>query len=339
MIRKSYVLLPALLVGAFLSQAVRAQPGTEASSPTAEHESLYSEGTKAMDEQRWSDAVTDFDRVAAGKGPLSDASLYWKAYSLDKLGRKDESIATCDSLSKQQPTSPWNRECLVLRTRSVVDAAQLANLARQTARLNTEIAPLNTGTAPLSTGTVNTEASSMYALLGAFSDLDGQRFDMYSNHPATEDDIKILALNSLMRQDPAKAVPLLRDLLKSDKPVSTRKQALFVLSRSKDPRAQALLTEMATAKGDPEMQRAAVQTLALSRGKDAGATLAEVYRESTDVGVKRAAINGLFLIHDAPRLVELARGEKDLSMKRDIVAQLSLMNDSAAIDYMAELLK
>ena len=65
----------------------------------------------------------------------------------------------------------------------------------------------------------------------------------------------------------------------------------------------------------------------------------EVYRESTDVGVKRAAINGLFLIHDAPRLVELARGEKDLSTKRDIVAQLSLMNDSAAIDYMAELLK
>jgi tetratricopeptide (TPR) repeat protein len=343
MIRKSYVLLPALFVGAFLSQAAGAQSGTEAAAkaqagPSTEQESIYSIGTEMMDEQRWSDAVTDFDQLAAGKGQLVDASLYWKAYSLDKLGRRDEAIATCDKLSKQLPTSPWNRECLVLRTRSVVDAAQLADLARQTAKLNIGMAPLNTGMAPL-IGTVNTEASSIYALEGAFSDIDGQRLDLYSKRPASEDDIKILALNSLMRQDPAKAMPMLRDFLKSDKPAAVREQALFVLSRSKDPQAQALLMEMATAKGDPEMQRAAVQTLALSRGKDAGATLEEVYRESSDAGVKRAAVNGLFLTHDAARLVELARGEKDLNMKRDIVAQLSLMNDKAATDYMVELLK
>jgi hypothetical protein len=300
------------------------------SSPTIEQEGLYSEGTKAMDEQRWSDAVTDFDRVAAGKGQLSDASLYWKAYSLDKLGRKDESIATCDGLMKQQPSSPWNRECLVLRTRSMVDVAKLSELARQTAQLN--LVPSNTPT------NTDIQGAPFSSLGGAYSLLYSNRL-LYSNHPANEDDIKILALNSLMRQDPAKAVPLLRDLLKSDKSATIREQALFVLSRSKDPQAQALLTEMAAAKGDPEMQRAAVQTLALSRGKDAGATLAEVYRESTDVVVKRAAVNGLFLTHDASRLVELARGEKDLGMKRDIVAQLSLMNDSAAVDYMAELLK
>jgi hypothetical protein len=64
-----------------------------------------------------------------------------------------------------------------------------------------------------------------------------------------------------------------------------------------------------------------------------------VYRGSSDAGVKRAAINGLFLTHDAPRLVDLARGEKDLNMKRDIVSQLSLMDDKAATDYMLELLK
>jgi tetratricopeptide (TPR) repeat protein len=325
MSRKSYVLLPALFVGAFLSPVTRAQPGTEAagkvpSSPTTQQEGLYSEGAKAMDEQRWSDAVADFDRVAAAKDQLVDASLYWKAYSLDKLGRRNESIATCDSLSKQQPTSRWNQECLVLRARSTVDVTKLTDLARQTARLQLALPDMNV---PFRT----------------FSGLGDSDLYVQSKQPATEDDIKILALNSLIRQDPAKAVPLLRDLLKSDKPLTIRKQALFVLSRSKDPQAQALLTEVATAKGDPKMQRAAVQTLALSRGKDAGATLAEVYRDSTDAGVKRAAVNGLFLTHDASRLVQLARSEKDLTMKRDIVAQLSLMNDQAATDYMVELLK
>ncbi len=72
------------------------------------------------------------------------------------------------------------------------------------------------------------------------------------NGATTEDDIKILALNALMRQDPAKALPLLRDLLKSDKSVEIRRQALFVLSRSKDPQAQTILTEVATtSKGNP----------------------------------------------------------------------------------------
>jgi hypothetical protein len=35
----------------------------------------------------------------------------------------------------------------------------------------------------------------------------------------------------------------------------------------------------------------------------------------------------------------MARGEKDLELKRTIVSQLALMNDKAATDYMVELLK
>jgi HEAT repeat protein len=200
----------------------------------------------------------------------------------------------------------------------MVDVTKLTELARQSAKVQIDVSRMD---------------------LSRFAGLGGGDLSLYANHPASEDDIKILALNSLIRQDPAKAVPMLQDLLKSDKPVSTRKQALFVLSRSKDPKAQSVLGEVATAKGDPQMQRAAVELLSLSRGKDANPTLVDVYRGSTDAGVKRAAINGLYLTHDAPRLVDLARGEKDLSLKRDIVSQLSLMNDKVATDYMIELLK
>ena len=331
--RLSRVVLSFLLVGALLPQVGRAEvkidePEQAQSNAAPPQDSSYTEGTKAMDEQRWSDAVTAFDRVAAAKGQLADASLYWKAYSLDKLGRKDESRATCDGLMKQQPASPWNRECLVLRTRSTVDvkkAIELGQQAQQMAELKMDMKGMKFEV-PVFTPSVG----------------DGYFFTTPKG-PASEDDIKLLALNSLMRQDPAKAMPMLRDFLKSDKPVGMREQALLVLSRSKDPQAQVLLTEIATAKGnpkpDPEVQRAAVQYLSLSRGKDAGPTLVEVYRGSTDAAVKRAAVNGLYLTHDAPRLVELARGEKDLNMKRDIVSQLSLMDDKVATDYMLELLK
>ncbi|HZL29420.1 MAG TPA: HEAT repeat domain-containing protein [Acidobacteriaceae bacterium] len=323
------LLLAAFFVGASLAPAARAAayngPPDETQS-AAQDEALYAQGNKAMNEQRWSDAVSAFDRAAAVKGKREDASLYWKAYSLNKLGRKDEARATCDSLRKEQPSSSWNRECVLLRAGSVTDVTALVALSKADALQNMDLSKLNVELGALNTGDWQ-----------VFSETNGKGF--YSNRPTTEDDIKILALNGLMRQDPAKALPLLRDLLKSDKPVEMRRQALFVLSRSKDPQAQAILTEVATTKGNPEMQRQAIEILALNRGKDAGPTLVEIYRGATDGQVKRACINGLFLAHDAPRLVELARGEKDLNLKRDIVSQLALMHDQAATDYMLELLK
>jgi HEAT repeat protein len=203
---------------------------------------------------------------------------------------------------------------------------KLTDLAQQTARLNMEISRINPQPMP-------------FPNLMSIPDLNTGNIYLHSGYPASEDDIKILALNSLMRQDPSKALPLLKDLLNSNKSLPVRKQALFVLSRSKDPQAQALLAETATANGTPQLQRIAVEFLSLSRGKDADPMLAEIYRGSTDAEVKRAAINGLFLTHDATLLVDLARSEKDLNLKRDIVSQLSLMNDKAATDYMLELLK
>jgi hypothetical protein len=340
MSRISRVLLSAFFVAAFLSQSGNAQSAPEDSGPTqskaaAQEQAIYAQGTKAMDEQRWSDAVTAFDRVASAKGRRSDAGLYWKAYSLNKLGRNDESRATCDSLGKQQPSSPWNRECLALQARSAVKVAVLSQLAeqqmasaeQQMASAKQKMDDFNVGMAAM-----NHQLTPLHAHVAG---------DLYShaNHPADQDDIKILALNSLMRQDPGKAMPLLQSLLKSDKPVAMRKQALFVLSRSKDPQARALLADTAKNKANPEMQCAALELLSLSQGKDLSQTLVEAYRESTNDDVKHAAINGLFLTHDAPGLVDLARGEKDLNLKLDIVSQLSLIKDKAATDYMLELLK
>lgn len=324
------LLLAAIFIGASLAPAARAtiqtDPSTEVQSNAAADEKLYAEGTKAMNEQRWSDAVSAFDRAATEKGKREDASLYWKAYSLNKLGRQDDARATCDSLRKQQPGSTWNKECILLRTRAVTDATTLLALSQADALRGMEGARYKIAVDP--------------DAYRALSEVYGRGiYSMKSDRVATEDDIKILALNALMRQDPAKALPLLRDLLKSDKSVEIRRQALFVLSRSKDPQAQTILTEVATTRGNPEMQRAAIEILALNRGKDAGPTLVEVYRGATEAEVKRACINGLFLAHDAPRMVELARSEKDLNLKRDIVSQLSLMKDQAATDYMLELLK
>jgi hypothetical protein len=295
------------------------QPTPTPTPATGSDEALYVAGNKAMDEHRWADAAAAFDKVAAGKGRRADAALYWKAYNLDKLGRKAESQAACDSLKQQFSSSPWNRECDVLKvTGSVADAREIASQVRDQVRVQ-----------------VRDDARAKVLMMGP----DGAKIYSRGSHEASEDDIKLLALNALLQQEPAKALPLLHDYILSDKPIEQRRQALFILSRSKDPQAQAMLLDVVSNAKDSTLQLEAIQALAIYRPKDAGPTLVKVYQSTSDTKVKRAVLNGLFISRDAARLVELARGEKDLNLKRDIVSQLAIMHDPVATAYMEELLK
>lgn len=328
--RATHLFLAVLLAGAHGAHAAVIADGAMVS-VEAQEDSLYTQGTKAMDEQRWTDAISTFDKLAATKGKKADAALYWKAYSLNKLGRKEEAGAVCGQLRGMYAESSWNRECRVLQARVVFDAPKVRVFTRELdGRMNAEI--------QANQAEMDARLADMNLSLG---ELKSWTWDngSFKQKDATEDDIKLLALNSLMQRDPAKGVPLMRDLVKSNKSLELRKQALFALARSKQPEAQQVVTEIATGKSDPELQRDAVHLLAVSRGKEAGATLVEIYRNSNDPKVKRAALSGLYSSRDATRLVELARSEKDLNMKRDIVSQLSIMKDQAATDYMMELLK
>jgi len=132
---------------------------------------------------------------------------------------------------------------------------------------------------------------------------------------------------------------LLRGILSGNQPLNVKKHALFVLAQSKSPEAESILRDAALGKLDPQLQGQAIQAIAIFQGKRANDTLAEVYRTTTDPKIKSSIISAMFITKDASRMVEMARSEKDLELKRRIVSELALMNDKAATDYMMELLK
>lgn len=305
-----------------------AQPG---STTPAERDPVYADGMKAMDEGRWADAVTAFGKVVATHGDRAEAALYWKAYSLEKLGRKDDARAACDQLRTSKPSSNWNRECVMLRLQNGPELGKLKILTGNPGVVTVDGDEIDRTITRAWERANDAMADSQYI----FTYNDGHQTGPHDPN----DDLKLIALNSLMQQEPAKAVPALRTFIFSNKPIELRRHALFMLTRSKAPEAQALLTEVANNKSDPSLQRVAVQTLAVGRGKQASPELLSIYRNSTDKGVKRAVISGLFTAHDAQDLVELARNEKDIDTKREIVSQLALMHDPAATAYMEELLK
>jgi hypothetical protein len=285
--------------------------------PPANDDSAYATGTRAMNDHRWQDAIVSFDKVIDAKNKDKDkdkdkrvdAAFYWKAYSLQKIGSASLALATCNQLRSQYPASSWNNDCGAIAIN--VDP-----------NIEVTIPPMP----PMPKVRVYMDRADRV-----------DRED--TNGHATDEDLKILALNSLLNQDPTKAIPLLRGILTGNQSMNMKKHALFVLAQSKSPEAESVLHDAAVGKMGPELQSQAVQSIAIYEGKRANDTLVEVYRATSDAKLKRSVINSIFITKDAAVLVDLARNEKDLDLKRDIVSKLAIMHDKVASDYMLELLK
>jgi hypothetical protein len=71
----------------------------------------YADGTRAINESRWSDAVAIFSRIVGEKGPHADGALYWKAYAENRQGKADHALLTCAELRRSFPSSSWMDEC------------------------------------------------------------------------------------------------------------------------------------------------------------------------------------------------------------------------------------
>jgi hypothetical protein len=100
-----------------------------------------------------------------------------------------------------------------------------------------------------------------------------------------------------------------------------------------------MMRDIVLGKTDPNLQELAIRDCGVYQGKRLDDALAEAYGASSDVKIKHAVISAFFTSGDDTRLVDLARQEKDLQLKRTIVSQLALMQGKAATDYMMELLK
>ncbi len=77
----------------------------------ADDASLYADGTRAINENRWSEAAGLFGRVAEMHGEHAEGALYWKAYAENKEGQPANALNTCGELRKAYPKSHWLDEC------------------------------------------------------------------------------------------------------------------------------------------------------------------------------------------------------------------------------------
>jgi hypothetical protein len=141
-----------------------------------------------------------------------------------------------------------------------------------------------------------------------------------------DEELKLLALRSVMQSDPDKGVPIIEKMLAGSATPRVRDRALFVLAQSRSPKAHDIIANVAKNNSNPEMQIRAIRYLGMMRTSDYNDVLAGVYRSTADASVKRAILQSYFQNGNADKLGEIARTEKDSDLKRTAIRNIGMMN-------------
>ncbi len=84
-----------------------------------------------------------------------------------------------------------------------------------------------------------------------------------------DEELKIIAIQSLMNTDPERAMPLLEKVLNGSGSPKEKSKALFVLAQNGSPQSREILAKIARGQSNPELQRKAVEYLGLFGGPQA----------------------------------------------------------------------
>ena len=135
-----------------------------------------------------------------------------------------------------------------------------------------------------------------------------------------ERDLQIQALGSLMRVEPDRAVPILKEVALSTDDEDQARRAIFVLIQSNRLDARAAVADIAK-QGPEEITLAAVKELGLVRSPDSARLLRDLYLSGSQP-VKIQVLRSLGTARQAQPLMQLARSESERALRETAVAAL-----------------
>jgi tetratricopeptide (TPR) repeat protein len=291
---------------------------------------LYDEGRDAIEEGKYDRALDRFNRLIELKSNRTDAALYWKAYSLSKLGQRSEALTTLADLQKRFADSRWSRDAKALDVELRQASGQTVSPAAQedddlklmALRGIMDSAPEEAYPIieKMLTGP-NSPKVKDRALFVLSQGRGARARDIIANIAKgnANPDLQLRAIKYLGIMNGADNRQVLADVYKSSPDVSVKRAILrsFMVAGDRERLLSVAKTESA-----PELRGEAVQQLGVM---NAGAELNELYRTETTVEVKKRILQGMFIGNQSDRLIELAKSEKDPELRRTAIRNLGLM--------------
>lgn len=141
----------------------------------------------------------------------------------------------------------------------------------------------------------------------------------------SDEELKLLALQSLLNTDPEKAIPLLEKIIQGNYSSKLKDKALFVLSQSGSEKAQQILMTLAKANNQPELQKLAIRYMGMNGSSHNRAVLKEIYNSSADMAVKKSVFQAWLMAGAKEDVLAVARTEKNPELRREAVRYLGML--------------
>jgi len=310
------------------------QPQGAASAATAREDELYNDGTEALNDGKWQEAMQKFTSVAEMKGRRADAALYWKAYAQSKLGHRAEALATVAELRRQHPQSKWLKDAGALEL-EIKQAQGVPVRPESEENCELKVMALNS----LMNSDEQRAIPMVEAVLRSNNCPKVKEKALFvlaqSDSPKAQQVIASVARGQLYPEMQRKAI----QYLATNGTAQNKKSLVEIYNGSNDPlirRAvlqsfivcdckEELLAAM-RAERDPSLRHEAIRNLGVMGAHD---ELHQMYQAAPTVEDKRAIIEALSVSDDVPFLAQIAKSDSDISIRKAAIRGLGISGGKA----------
>jgi hypothetical protein len=304
----------------------------------------YESGQRALEGRRYTEALEYFNQVAASGGNRADGALYWKAYSLMKLGRADEARSAIAELRKSYASSRWLDDAKMLEAEAgkAISPESESDEELKLLALNGLMQSDPDRAFPLLEGLLKSaqppriRRQAVYVLAQSNSPKAQQLLEQVARGQGNPD-LQLSAIRYLgERRRQGGSNPVLAEIYGSSSDLNVKRQILnaFESARDKD-----RLLQIAKTEKDQDLRLHAIRLLSSIQGTQPD--LWALYQaESTPEG-KQMILESIPSTGNIDKFVEIARTEKDPKLRRFAIhnlggARAANTGDSLVSIYSAE---
>lgn len=319
------------------------------------------EAREMMSRSDWQAAVerlrTSIERFP--KGPQIDASLYWYAFSLKKLGRFDQSMAMVERLLAEHESSQWAKDARALAIelgRSGFDDPEVRRSEDDDLKIIALQGLFDSNpqrALAITTGLVRPGSKASPALREGALMLVGQvddpkAVDLLLSVAKTGETVgmrrsaviglshRIVALDD--RPADARVVAALREMAQTSTDSEVARMALFSLAHDKSPAGRSFIEQLATSAKSQDLRQHAILALGEYDDDASVESLIRIYDANIDTELARfvvIALSNSKRPKAAEKLMQIFRTAKDEDLRRMAIMHLSHGSPEKALEALS----
>ncbi len=294
---------------------------------------LYDNGREALDDDHYEKALQEFAELIKLNGPQTDAAMYWKAYTENRLGKKAAALATIADIKAKYAQSRWKKdaEALEIEVRQSSNQqvkpeehgdAELYNLALQGLMNSSPERAIPLIGKKLNSSTSVKDKSKLLFILAQSGRPEAMEILANIARGQSNPELQSKAVEYLSMFGEEKSHKLLNDIYSSSSDESVRRAVIRSYLLNGD---RASLLSAAKGEKNESLRREAIRTLGLTGGTT---ELEQLFQSESSLDLKREILQAFFLAGDSKRMEQAALNEKNVDLRRSAIRNLGLMGQS-----------